>query len=111
MNNSNFDGNFTEQLLNSILIDSVKKHFGTEGINSVDDFIDRIARKVIEIQNESSVKTKKRFTKSEICEMYRISPATLERWIRAGLKYENTGSRTTRYFTIENIENFKKNRR
>lgn len=111
MENLNIESIVAKQLLTSVLKEFVKRLFRVDGIDSVEDFIDRVARRVIELQKESREKANKLYTAKEICDIYRISPATLERWIRVGLKYENTGSKTKRLFTIENVEKFKTKKR
>lgn len=45
---------------------------------------------------------------SEICKVNKITIATLNRWVKNGLRYTNTGKRTKRFFTIQDIEKYKK---
>lgn len=100
-----------EKLINSISKLLVKILIRFENFISENELIDRIAERVMEMQNEVAKKESELHTSKEICIIYKISPATLERWIRKGLKYENTGAKSKRYFTRKNIELFKTKKR
>lgn len=50
----------------------------------------------------------KPMTSKEVCVHYKISASTLERYVRKGLKYSNSGKGTKRLFTKKQIEQFKK---
>lgn len=100
-----------EKLINSIAKLLLKVLIQFEGFIPENELVNRIAERVFEMQNEESKKDSELLTSKEICIMYKISPATLERWIRRGLKYESTGVKSKRYFTRKNIDLFKtKNR-
>lgn len=96
-----------EKLINSISKLLVKNLIQSGNFISENELIDRIAERVFELQNEVTNKESELHTSKEICIIYKISPATLERWIRKGLKYESTGTKSKRYFTRKNIELFK----
>ncbi|RTY69679.1 hypothetical protein [Flavobacterium sp. LB2P53] len=100
-----------EKLINSISKLLVKNLIRSGNFISENELIDRIAERVFELQNEVAKKECELHTSKEICIIYKISPATLERWIRKGLKYESTGVKSKRYFTIKNIEIFKTKKR
>lgn len=48
----------------------------------------------------------KPMTSKETCNHYNISSSTLERYVRSGLKFKNTGKKTKRIFTKNEFENF-----
>lgn len=50
----------------------------------------------------------KPMTSKEACSYYKISASTLERYVRKGLKYSNSGKGTKRLFTKKQIENYLK---
>jgi hypothetical protein len=100
-----------EKLINSISKLLLKVLIRFENFISENELIDRITERVFELQNEVAKKESELHTSKEICIIYKISPATLERWIRKGLKYESTGVKSKRYFTIKNIELFKTKKR
>lgn len=45
---------------------------------------------------------------SEICKINKITIATLNRWVKNGLRYTSTGKRTKRFFTVQDVEKYKK---
>jgi hypothetical protein len=47
-------------------------------------------------------------TSKQICTIYNISSSTLERHVRNGLKFRNTGKKTKRLFTKAEFENYLK---
>lgn len=47
-------------------------------------------------------------TSKQICTIYNISSSTLERYVRNGLKFRNTGKKTKRLFTKVEYENYLK---
>lgn len=100
-----------KDLLHSRRNNLLFKLLGFEDINSADEFIDQVAKRMIEIQNESSKNANEFYTSKEICIIYKISLATLERWIRKGLKYESTGAKSKRLFTRKNIDLYKTKKR
>jgi len=51
------------------------------------------------------------YSATEICKICNISIATLNRWIKNGLYCSNTGNGTKRFFTIKDIEKYKKENR
>ena len=101
----------TEKLINSISKLLSKVLIRLDGFISGNELIDRIADKVFEMQNEVRIKESEFHTSKQICNIYMISPATLERWIRRGLKYESTGAKSKRVFTRKNMELFKTKKR
>lgn len=100
-----------EKLINSIAKLLLKVLIPFDGFIPENELVNRIAERVFEMQNEEAKKDSELHTAKEICIIYKISPATLERWIRRGLKYENTGVKSKRYFTQKNIELFKTKKR
>jgi hypothetical protein len=48
------------------------------------------------------------YTSKQICTAYNISSSTLERYVRNGLKFKNTGKKTKRIFTKNEFENYLK---
>jgi hypothetical protein len=100
-----------EKLINSISKLLVKNLIQSGNFISENELIDRIAERVFELQNEVTKKESELHTSKEICIIYQISSATLERWIRKGLQYESTGAKSKRYFTRKNIEIYKTKKR
>lgn len=52
----------------------------------------------------------KPMTSKEVCAYYKISPSTLERYVRNGLKHRSSGKNTKRLFTKKEFENYLKNK-
>ncbi|MFE3849207.1 helix-turn-helix domain-containing protein [Flavobacterium sp. LB3P45] len=53
-------------------------------------------------------KDEEQHTSKQICTIYNISSSTLERFVRSGLKFRNTGKKTKRLFTKAEFENYLK---
>ncbi|UOX32373.1 helix-turn-helix domain-containing protein [Flavobacterium sediminilitoris] len=49
---------------------------------------------------------KEYLTKNEVCQIYKISPTTLERYIRDGLKVYSTGKYTSRKFLKAELDDY-----
>lgn len=70
------------------------------------DLVDELSYTVLN-KISASERDEKLLSSREVCETFNISPSTLERWIRQGLKFRNTGKRTKRQFLIKEVEKFK----
>jgi hypothetical protein len=68
-----------------------------------EQIIEEILSKIPNLNKEES-----QFTSKQICTIYKISTSTLERYVRNGLKFRNTGKNTKRLFTKDEFENYLK---
>lgn len=66
-----------------------------------------VTKRVLEIVDDSCNRDKQ-YSAKEICEISKISISTLNRWIKRDLGHTNTGRRTKRFFTVNDIESYKK---
>ena len=67
----------------------------------------KFALKNLEAKKDSLSSEEVFYTSKEICGIFKISPSTLERNIRKGLKCYNNGTKTKRLFTITDYKKFK----
>lgn len=72
-----------------------------------EEIAEEVTKKVLESLDISNSKDKI-YSAIEICEISKIAISTLNRWAADGLRYTNTGKRTKRFFTIEDIEIYKR---
>lgn len=66
-----------------------------------DEIINEVVNRIKELNQDEL-----QFTSKQICKIYNISTSTLERYVRSGLKFKNSGKRTKRLFTKDDFEKF-----
>lgn len=74
-------------------------------VNIKDDVMQELELKFLELEIKNE-KLEKPMTSKEICQHYKISSSTLERYIRNGLKFKNSGKKSKRLFTKNDFNNF-----
>ena len=89
----------TQELLNALIKNALSSY--------KEEFVMEIAELVLE-RIETDVGNDKSHKSNEIAAICNISISTLNRWAKDGLKYTSSGKGTQRYFTIKDVNNFKK---
>lgn len=92
MTNKKFGGKPFEQLL----------------LSRKEELLDFKEEIICEVINRISTipRDEEQYTSKQICTIYNISSSTLERHVRCGLKFKNTGKKTKRIFTKIEFENY-----
>ena len=94
-----------EDLLSSLSLSKIKLIVILSILNKSDEEIEELLKNNFK-ENNKEEKNNGYYTSKEICEIFKISSSTLDRWILKGLVCKCNGRKTKRLFTVNDVNDF-----